>query len=118
MILVALSSLAGIYIGFYATGELVSSLGFIILGVIWFTITFKSYLYIRNKDVENHKKMMIYSYAAYFSAVTLRIWLPILVIIFKDFTNAYMLVAWLCWIPNVVVASLKLRKSEIQVLND
>lgn len=106
LIAVILSSIAGIYIGFFATGGLIASLGFICLGIIWFYTTLQSYLYIKNKQVEQHQKMMIYSYAACFAAVTLRIWLPFLTFIYGDFAKAYVIVAWLCWIPNLIVASL------------
>jgi hypothetical protein len=54
--------------------------------------------------------MMIYSYAACFAAVTLRLWLPLLVIGFGDFIKAYTVVAWLCWVPNILVAYLIVRK--------
>ena len=54
---------------------------------------------------------MIYSYAACFAAVTLRIWLPILLKIFGDFIIAYSIVAWLCWVPNIIVANLIVRKT-------
>ena len=47
---------------------------------------------------------MIYSYAACFAAVTLRLWLPLLVFLFGDFIKAYVLVSWLCWVPNIIVA--------------
>ena len=103
---VFLSSIAGIYIGFYATGGIVSSMGFISLGIIWFCTTLMAYLHIRNKQIKQHQKMMIYSYAACFAAVTLRIWLPILIMIFGDFNKAYVIVAWLCWVPNLLVAKL------------
>lgn len=106
LIAVFLSSIAGIYIGFYATGGIISSLGFISLGIIWFCTTLMAYLHIRNKQIEKHQKMMIYSYAACFAAVTLRIWLPILIMIFGDFNKAYVIVAWLCWVPNLLVAKL------------
>ena len=106
LITVILSSIAGIYIGFFATGGLLSSLGFIGLGITWFYTTLQAYLYIKNNQVEQHQKMMIYSYAACFAAVTLRIWLPLLTLIYGDFAKAYVIVAWLCWIPNLIVASL------------
>lgn len=61
-----------------------------------------------------HQKMMIYSYAACFAGVTLRVWLPLLTLIFGDFVKAYILVAWLCWIPNLMVAYLINRKLESQ----
>lgn len=107
---VFLSSIAGIYIGFYATGGIVSSMGFISLGIIWFCTTLMAYLHIRNKQIKQHQKMMIYSYAACFAAVTLRIWLPILIMIFGDFNKAYVIVAWLCWVPNLLVAKLITRR--------
>jgi len=107
---VLVSSIAGIYIGIFATGGLVPSMGFISLGVIWFYTTLMAYLYIRNKQILQHQKMMIYSYAACFAGVTLRIWLPILGIIFGDFITAYTIVAWLCWVPNLMVAYFITRK--------
>jgi uncharacterized membrane protein len=114
MIAVILSSIAGIYIGFFATGGLIASLGFICLGIIWFYTTSQSYLHIKNKQVEQHQKMMIYSYAACFAAVTLRIWLPLLTLIYGDFTKAYVIVAWLCWIPNLIIASLITKRGVTQ----
>ncbi|GAB4428835.1 MAG: hypothetical protein OHK0039_47410 [Bacteroidia bacterium] len=44
------------------------------------------------------------SYAACFAAVTLRLWLPILTALLGDFLPAYRIVAWLCWVPNLLVA--------------
>ncbi|PZX94584.1 DUF2306 domain-containing protein [Flavobacterium aquariorum] len=110
LVSVIFSSIAGIYISFYATGGLISFLGFICLGIVWFYTTLKAYLYIKNKQIEQHQKMMIYSYAACFAAVTLRIWLPLLTFIYGDFVKAYVIVAWLCWIPNLIVASLITRR--------
>ncbi|MDX6181131.1 DUF2306 domain-containing protein [Flavobacterium sp. Fl-77] len=104
LISVMLSSIAGIYIGFFATGGLPSSLGFISLGIVWFYTTLNAYLQIKNKRIAQHQKMMVYSYAACFAAVTLRIWLPLLTIIYGDFLKAYITVAWLCWIPNLFIA--------------
>ncbi len=101
---VLISSITGIYIGIFATGGLVSSMGFICLGVIWFYTTLMAYVYIRNKQILQHQKMMIYSYAACFAGVTLRLWLPVLTNIFGDFITAYTIVAWLCWVPNLIVA--------------
>ncbi len=105
-----LSSIAGIYIGFFATGGIVSATGFIILGVIWFYTTLKAYLNIRQKNVVAHQKMMIYSYAACFAGAALRIWLPILIAFFGDFIIAYRIVAWLCWVPNLMVANILSRR--------
>lgn len=99
-----ISAAAAIYIAQYATGGIVASLGFICLGITWFYTTISAYLEIKKGHIDEHQKMMVYSYAACFSAVTLRIYLPFLVMIFHDFIKAYLLVAWLCWIPNLIVA--------------
>lgn len=106
VIFVILSSLSGIYIGFFATGGYVASLGFICLGIIWFLTTIFALKYARKGNYKVHKKLMIYSFAACFAAVTLRIWLPLLTLIFQDFFVAYKIVAWLCWTPNLIVAYL------------
>ncbi|MEP7109742.1 MAG: DUF2306 domain-containing protein [Ferruginibacter sp.] len=107
---VLISSLASIGLGFFATGGVISSTGFICLGIIWFSTTLLAYLKIKNMQVEQHRRLMIYSYAACFAAVTLRIWLPLLIILFGDFIVAYSIVAWLCWVPNLLVANLIVRK--------
>jgi len=105
-----ISGLSALYIAFFATGGFISSLGFICLGIIWLFTTFRAYIAARKKDFSLHKGFMIYSYAACFAAVTLRIWLPILNIIFEDFVTSYRIVAWLCWVPNIVFAFFWVRR--------
>lgn len=98
------SSFAGIYIACYATGGIIASSGFMCLGLFWFYSTFNAYRSIREGNINTHREMMIYSYAACLGAVTLRIYLPILSAVFHDFIKAYLLVAWLSWLPNLAVA--------------
>lgn len=105
-----ISGICGVYIGFFATGGLIASLGFISLGVIWLYTTLKAYFAIRAKDISLHQGMMVYSYAACFAAVTLRMWLPLLTIVFGEFLIAYRIVAWLCWVPNMIFAYFWVRR--------
>jgi uncharacterized membrane protein len=107
---VFLSSVSGIYIGFFATGGLWAAIGFISLAIIWFTSTLIAYLTIRKGKVAIHHKMMIYSYAACAAGITLRIWLPLLVLFTKDFITAYLITSWLCWVPNIFIAYLLIKK--------
>lgn len=104
VVIALIGSISGISIGFYATGGIISILGFVILGVIWFYTTLKAFVHVRKGNIIGHQNMMIFSYAACFAAVTLRIWLPILVVIYGEFIGAYQTVAWLCWVPNIIVA--------------
>lgn len=109
------SGIFSIYIGFYATGGVVSSLGFISLGIVWLYTTIKAYTAIRNGDLQLHQCMMIYSYAACFAAVTLRVWLPLLTIAFGDFEVAYRIVAWLCWVPNIIFAYFWVQRKGLMI---
>ncbi|RCS27599.1 DUF2306 domain-containing protein [Polaribacter sp. WD7] len=104
VISVLLSAISGFYIGLHATGGLSSKLGFTAMAVFWFFSTLFGFTVIKNGNVIKHQKLMIYSYAACFSAVTLRIWLPILSNILGGFLPAYRIVAWLSWVPNIIVA--------------
>ncbi len=109
VISVIISSVAGIGIGFFATGGVISATGFVLLGVVWFSFTVDALRFIKAGDVLNHQKAMIISYAACFAAVTLRIYLGPLIMFFDDFIIAYRIVAWLCWVPNIIVATLIAR---------
>jgi len=53
---------------------------------------------------------MFYSFASFFASVKLRIWLSLLTMIYGDFVKAYVIVAWLCWIPNIIVAGVITRR--------
>ncbi len=108
---VLLSSSAGIYIGFFATGGIISSLGFISLGVVWFSVTWMAFSTIKKKKIIEHQKLMIYSYAMCFAAVTLRLWLPLLVVASGNFVTGYIMVAWLCWIPNLIFAKFFIQRT-------
>lgn len=104
LIACCLSALAAIYISFYATGGVVPATGFFALGVVWLSTTLSAFWHIRNGRIEAHRNAMTYSYAACMAAVTLRIYLPLLRNATGDFIMAYSIVAWLCWVPNLVVA--------------
>ncbi|WP_149274875.1 DUF2306 domain-containing protein [Pareuzebyella sediminis] len=110
VIAVLISACCGIFIALNANGGLISTLGFISLGLIWLFTTLKAYRAIRKGDLSLHQGMMIYSYAACFAAVTLRIWLPLLLVVIEDFTTAYRVVAWLCWVPNMIFAFFWIRR--------
>lgn len=103
-----LSGAAGVYMAIYAFGGAVTKLGFGALGAALLFTTSRAFLAIRGGDIEAHRAWMIRSYALLFSAVTLRLELPILINLFEGFTPAYRVVAWSCWVPNLLVAETKL----------
>ena len=114
LISVFISGICGLFIALYATGGIISILGFFSLGLIWLTTTFLGFKAIKKGNIELHEKFMIFSYAACFAAVTLRVWLPLLTIAMGEFNSAYRIVAWLCWVPNIIVAYLIVRNKRTQ----
>ncbi|WP_299224063.1 DUF2306 domain-containing protein [uncultured Psychroserpens sp.] len=107
---VLLSGFSSLYIACFATGGIIAIFGFTCLGIIWLVSTIAGYLSIKKGNIVKHQEFMIFSYAACFAAVTLRIWLPSLTVLFQDFIIAYKIVAWLCWVPNIVVAAIIVRR--------
>lgn len=105
VISVLLSGIAGLYIAFYATGGIISILGFASLAILWLFTTFNAYTSIQKKQIILHQQWMIRSYALTFAAVTLRLWIPLFIGGFGlSFINTYLIVAWLSWIPNLLFA--------------
>lgn len=112
---VMLGAPAGFLIALYATGGIVSSLGFTTLAVLWFSTTLVAYLAIRRLDTRRHEMAMIFSYSLCFAAVTLRLWLPVLIYLIDDYYIAYRTVAWLCWIPNLIFAIIYTRRLNMKI---
>lgn len=114
VIAVLLSGLSGFYIAIYAEGGWIAKLGFIGLASAWLFTTVLAYLTIKRTKINQHQKWMIRSYALTFAAVALRVWLPMFQEGFgMDFLSAYVIIAWLCWVPNLVWAEWKVRRLKL-----
>ncbi len=108
---VLISGLASIFIAFYATGGLIAQVGFLCLGVFWLTTSFVAFLKIKTGAINDHQKWAIRSYALCFAAVTLRLWLPLFQAGFNmEFISAYKIIAWLCWVPNLIFAEFLVKR--------
>ena len=84
--------------------------GFGLLGTIWIYVTLRGLSTARSRNFSAHRMWMIRSYALTCAAVTLRIYLPLSQIIGVDFNSAYPAIAWLAWVPNLVVAEFYIRR--------
>ncbi|MEM9934428.1 MAG: DUF2306 domain-containing protein, partial [Bacteroidota bacterium] len=93
------------FLAFFAFGGIGTKMGFGLLAIFWFTSTLLAFLAVRRKQISSHKEWMIRSYALSLAAVSLRIYMPIMQAGFRwDFEYSYSWVAWICWIPNILVA--------------
>jgi uncharacterized membrane protein len=110
---VMLSSIAALYIAFFATGGIISVTGFGTLAILWLYTVAKAYTSIRKRDIASHRKWMTRNYALTFAAVTLRLWLPLFIGAFHmNFISAYLIISWLCWVPNLLIAEVIIYTSE------
>ncbi|MEK5490082.1 DUF2306 domain-containing protein [Paenibacillus sp. FSL R7-0297] len=100
---ITVSGIVSVYLSLFATGGWIAGLGFMSLDVLWVATTLTATRKIMVKDIQAHKAWMLRSYALTFAAVTLRIWLAPLTLLFGDFEAGFRVVAWVCWIPNLLV---------------
>jgi uncharacterized membrane protein len=101
---------AGLYMAWYANGGAVGKLGFASLALSWLFTTARGYACIRARELDAHRRWMIRSYALTFAAVTLRLYIPASQFAGIPFESAYPVIAWLCWVPNLLVAELFARQ--------
>jgi len=90
---------------FAETGT-VASLGFASLAVVWITCTVMAFVRIRQGNRVDHRRWMIRSYSLTLAAVTLRIYLTVSFGLGFPFESSYPVIAWICWVPNLIVAEM------------
>ncbi|MFJ9458494.1 DUF2306 domain-containing protein [Kitasatospora sp. NPDC101447] len=87
-----------------AYGGTVARLGFACLGVAWLVTGGTGLRMILRRRVEDHRRWMVRSFALTFAAVTLRLMLVAAKTAQLDFRTSYLVIAWLCWVPNLLLA--------------
>lgn len=102
---------SGFYMGIYANGGVISQSAFCLLAVLWIYFTSMAIKSVVKRDFKSHRKYMIRSFALTLSAITLRAWKYVLVFLFEPRPmDVYQLVAWLGWIPNLIIAEIIIYK--------
>jgi hypothetical protein len=113
-LILILAAPSGIYMGIFANGGIFSKISFVILGCLWWFSTCKAYQWARKKNFKKHKQWMWRSFALTLSAVTLRMWKVIIVYLFHpDPMDVYQIIAWLGWIPNLLLIEYLITKKHI-----
>lgn len=101
---VLVGGLSGLYMSRFAYGGLIAQLGFGTLALLWLYTGLRAYLAIRQGAIADHRKWMIRNFSLTFAAVMLRLYLPAGMAAGIEFSLAYSIIAWLCWMPNLVFA--------------
>jgi uncharacterized membrane protein YozB (DUF420 family) len=108
---------AGLALSMHAAGGLVARAGFLVLALATLGSACTGYWNIRHGNVDRHREWMMRSYACIFGAVTLRLWLPALIVANGgEFLPAYRWVAWLAWVPNLAFVEWTIRRARTRRL--
>ena len=100
---------ASLWIAPHSQTGWIASAGFLTLGACWIVATGLAVQFILRGDAITHRRWMIRSYALTAAAITLRIYLPLIVVFHWNFSIGYPTIAWLCWIPNALAVEVYLR---------
>jgi hypothetical protein len=111
VVVCVVSGPASLIMGVYANGGVTSRIAFCILAVLWIATTARGWQCARQRRWADHREWMIRSYALTLSAITLRAWKVALVFAFEPRPmDLYRLVAWLGFVPNLLVAEWLIRR--------
>ncbi|WP_118975519.1 DUF2306 domain-containing protein [Taibaiella koreensis] len=120
-LILVLAGPSGLLMGYYGNGGWVAQAAFCLLALLWLLFTFLGYRAARKGNFDAHRRWMYRSYALTLSAISLRLWKWVLVLLFAPKPmEVYRLVAWLGWVGNLLVAewiiyySFRKSKSEIK----
>ncbi|MBN8182687.1 DUF2306 domain-containing protein [Roseibium aggregatum] len=106
---ILISGIAGLQLAFHTTAGTFAATGFAILAVLWLATTGIAFAFALRRQFPRHRAWMLRSAALTFAAVTLRVYLGSSMAAGVDFEVAYPLIAWLCWVPNVLVMEVYLQ---------
>jgi uncharacterized membrane protein len=100
---------AGVVLAAGASAGPIASAGFGLLGVAWLGATLMGWRAALARRFADHRAWMIRSFALAFAAVTLRLYLPVSFFMPIPAIEAYRAIAFLCWVPNLIVAETYLQ---------
>jgi uncharacterized membrane protein len=108
---VGLGSTAGFFMACVSKEGLPTHLGFGILAVLWFFTGWQAYRNVRSGDIAAHRRWMVRNFALTLAAVTIRIQLPMMLgPLHWSFHVSFIIVSWLCWVPNALIAEWMLHR--------
>ncbi len=117
-VVLLISGPSALVMSFYANGGYPAQTSFLILSILWLGATFLAYYYVRKKDYEKHGKWMVRSYALTLSAVSLRLYSYLFDVfhLTMDPVNLYILLSWMSWTLNLVIAEILIKTGLVKRL--
>jgi uncharacterized membrane protein len=100
---------AGMVLALGTTAGPLASAGFGLLAIVWLTVTANAWRLARRREFAAHQRWMMRSFALTLAAVTLRLYLPISVVMGFTYAQAYPVISFLAWVPNLIIIEIAIR---------
>lgn len=103
---------------FHANGGIPARASFVLLTFLWYVFTLAAMWYVYKRKWTEHGNFMLRSYALTFSAITLRLYafgIDYFHLHIRP-AEAYITIAWLSWVPNLLLAELLIRMGFVKRL--
>ncbi len=99
-----LAAPSGLLMSFYAIGGFVSMVNFLLMAILWFSFTFLAYRHIKRGNVSKHRQFMTRSFILTNSAILIRLFSFVNNhYALADISLGYIVIAWLSWLPGLVI---------------
>ena len=103
---------AGLILASGSAAGPIASAGFGSLAIIWITVNLLGWRAAVQGRFAEHRRWMIRSWALTLAAVTLRLYLPLVMVLDLPFLPWYRAISFLAWVPNLIAAEVWLRRGE------
>jgi hypothetical protein len=115
IVVLLLSGPTGLVMAFYANGGTPARVSFVLLSVLWLGTTVVAMWHVYKRQWQAHAHFMLRSYALALSALTLRAYAFLIGYWDIDIrpATAYILIAWLSWTLNLLLAEVLIRQGWI-----
>ncbi len=107
---ILVSGTMGACIAPWSIGGAVTAFGFLSLVGLWWYFTFRSVALAMKGDVVGHRRAASFSLALTYSSLTFRLFLLFPLLTSLPFVPVYQFGSWACWIINLSLVALFLRK--------
>ena len=105
-----IGGLTGLPLAWGATAGPIATAGFGVLAILWLWTTMVAWRLAVDARFAEHRRWMIRSIALTAAGIMLRVYLGIMLTLPVEFYEGYRVIAFLCWVPNILLAELYLRR--------
>lgn len=107
---------AGLLLAIGSQAGPIATLGFGSMAIAWLFVSYQGLRTAMARRIDEHRRWMFRSFAVTMAAISLRLQIP-LMMMSENPDQAYLIISFSCWIPNLILVELwlRMRKSRAAV---